>query len=580
MNIKITQSALLGMFAALTLAGCEITEIPYNKITQEEVETNVNALEAVTSGNYAQYNAEAFVRGFYTVGDYASDNVALSGSTTSHVMFIYNFQRNNNNSFLSNFWGMSYKVINNANNMLLSYPEGVDKKTDHMLAENYFMRGFNYFNLSNTFGALYTTNPNGASVPLKTSNKFDDYPDRATTKQVYAQVVKDLIKADELFMSSGITKQNIFATGYAAKALLSRVYLYMGDQESNKEVVRLTSDVISKSGKSLLPAAQVPFAVEGVPEANPEVIFAIRAVKDKNNLGYGGIGGLYCTIDGVGYGEMYVSQPMRDAFAEYPDDNRSWIVQPQYTSTTDKELLYIEKYSKNGLDYHMFRTRLVEPDDAGGWKVKSVDGAKVDIQNDKVLQDADGFYVMARFDPKANPSAPYLKWYVTIQNVMSKRNDYPKYFMVKLSNQEKQAQLYSPIILRLAEMYLNRAEAYCKLGQDGLAIADLNKIRNRAGLPDFDPARDMNGKVTVDGTPWTLLDVIIHERRKEFAYEGQRKFDLLRNKMVIDRHYPGTHDLGAAPVVRLQVRYNDPWAVEYIPQREIDAYPTKIKQND
>ena len=75
------------------------------------------------------------------------------------------------------------------------------------------------------------------------------------------------------------------------------------------------------------------------------------------------------------------------------------------------------------------------------------------------------------------------------------------------------------IVLRLAEMYLIRAEAGAHLtGADIISIQnDINVIRIRANIPP-----------TTAATTDDLLTVIENERRLEFAFEGQRWFDLVR----------------------------------------------------
>ncbi|MEZ0607457.1 RagB/SusD family nutrient uptake outer membrane protein [Fibrella sp. WM1] len=73
-------------------------------------------------------------------------------------------------------------------------------------------------------------------------------------------------------------------------------------------------------------------------------------------------------------------------------------------------------------------------------------------------------------------------------------------------------------VIRVSEIYLNRAEANYFLGNTADAIADLNVIRVRCGLPAF-PA-------TVSGTP--LLAEIYRQARLEFGFEGHRWFDLKR----------------------------------------------------
>lgn len=75
-------------------------------------------------------------------------------------------------------------------------------------------------------------------------------------------------------------------------------------------------------------------------------------------------------------------------------------------------------------------------------------------------------------------------------------------------------------VLRLAEMYLIRAEANMRLNADPAVVrADLNVVRARAGLGAL--------PTTVDTTA-ELIDAILQERRVELAMEGHRFFDLRR----------------------------------------------------
>ncbi len=75
------------------------------------------------------------------------------------------------------------------------------------------------------------------------------------------------------------------------------------------------------------------------------------------------------------------------------------------------------------------------------------------------------------------------------------------------------------VVLRLAEQYLIRAEARAQQGETASAIADLNMIRNRAGLPNYSGATDQS----------SLLAAVLHERQVELFTEwGHRWFDLNR----------------------------------------------------
>ncbi len=77
-------------------------------------------------------------------------------------------------------------------------------------------------------------------------------------------------------------------------------------------------------------------------------------------------------------------------------------------------------------------------------------------------------------------------------------------------------------VFRVAEMYLNRAEARAQLGNLEGARGDLNAVRKRAGLPE-----------TTASTREELLASILQERKLEFYQEGHRWFDLFRTGQAL-----------------------------------------------
>lgn len=81
-------------------------------------------------------------------------------------------------------------------------------------------------------------------------------------------------------------------------------------------------------------------------------------------------------------------------------------------------------------------------------------------------------------------------------------------------------------IIRGAELYLIRAEARFRTGDEAGSRADLNALRSKRGL----------GAVAPGLTGPTLFSQILMERRVEFALEGHRWFDLKRNGLAITKH--------------------------------------------
>jgi tetratricopeptide (TPR) repeat protein len=72
-------------------------------------------------------------------------------------------------------------------------------------------------------------------------------------------------------------------------------------------------------------------------------------------------------------------------------------------------------------------------------------------------------------------------------------------------------------IFRYADVLLLKAEADARLGRVSDALENLNKVRSRAGIPDF----------TRDDQP-LVIDEVLEERRRELIGEFHRVYDLVR----------------------------------------------------
>ncbi|KAB7728675.1 RagB/SusD family nutrient uptake outer membrane protein [Rudanella paleaurantiibacter] len=164
----------------------------------------------------------------------------------------------------------------------------------------------------------------------------------------------------------------------------------------------------------------------------------------------------------------------------------------------------------------------------------------------------------------------YLVRKLTAQGVQEKRNGIDKVYVTKFSNQAGLPTLSSPVVLRLAELYLNRAEAYAKLGETAKAIDDVNLIRRRAGLS----GADLYTPTDLKGLP-SVLDVVLQERRVELAFEGHRPYDLFRNNRSLVRNYPGYHNTATG---QQTVPPDDKQVVHLVPESEL-VLNKNLKQN-
>lgn len=115
-------------------------------------------------------------------------------------------------------------------------------------------------------------------------------------------------------------------------------------------------------------------------------------------------------------------------------------------------------------------------------------------------------------------------------------------------------------ILRFSNILLMKAEALNELGQTAQAETPLNKVRKRAGLADV-----ASGLSQAD-----FRKAVLHERRMEFAFEGQRWFDLIRvNKGQYGLDF--LHSIG-------KTNASQKYLLFPIPQIERDKNP-KLTQN-
>lgn len=156
-------------------------------------------------------------------------------------------------------------------------------------------------------------------------------------------------------------------------------------------------------------------------------------------------------------------------------------------------------------------------------------------------------------------------------SVMTK-NGIPVFYITKFSNQDGDPNLSSPVLFRLSEMYLNKAEAFAKQGNEGEALNNVNEIRKNRGLE--------NNLITSIPAGQSILDVVLNERRMELAFEGHRTTDIYRNKRDLHREYWGYHiknlassdiDLSTTPsgYDDLIKSWHDSRIVYYIPIDEI-----------
>jgi hypothetical protein len=559
-NIIIRSIAVVA--AGLLSYSCvDLNLTPVNEMNTGTLEEDPAGIEYTTNGVYQwfwNYRGDPdmpngddvrcrYVREWFQMSEFRGDNIYIAGATTDPMQFSYDYRDTPDAETVRYMWYVGYSMLKVLNSNLALGEEGLSLKDDHILGENYFLRAMVYLNMCDLYARPYTHGADNPAVILLTTPEFPEAPVRATIGEVYTQIEADLKKAIALMDQDYRREASAgFAWKGAAQGLLARLYLYM---ERNQEVVNLVTEMME--GKSAIDMLDPDLATYFTRSASsPETLWCI-SILAAESPGDEGIASMYFqSPQGVGWGEIYTSDPMYNLFTRYAEDDVRWTGFHQYQApaapvpsyqgevpqwmanwprdkSTSGYTTYDNDYRYLGEDeggrFIIFMNQLDNPSDE---TVFSGSG-KIYIQERTVNTYPEYYYVHNGVETK-----------VTITGTTNLRYGYRKIFNTKFSYQDGDPMLSSPPMIRWGELILNRAEAYAKLGNTEAALADVNAIRERAGLSGDQLMTAEN--MTPRGYA-TALDVVLDERRLELCYEGFRYKDVFRNKRALDRRFAGSH---------------------------------------
>ena len=438
-----------------------------NELTLAKYEglNNAGAALYAMMQSYSWYGAQFILQSELRAGN-AKNPLSLEGSGRYRTDTQWNYTESNTSSV----WSYAYYTISWANN-ILSNVDGKETSTvttqdlNNLKAEALFMRALCHFDLVITYAQPYTYQPESLGVPVVLATE-NGQPARNTVAEVYDQIVVDLLDAEGLisnnFTRSGISDPAAMVSKSAIQALLSRVYLYMGQWQNSADY----ATKVINSGKYRLLDANDYLAMweASVTPTNGEVIFEVFG--SSNNSYWDGSGWEHLPyLTGVGNEgsqDICATQDLVDL----------------YTDATDVRLNFFYK-----------------------------------MESDNIIT----------------------KYY-------GKTGGVPR-------------QVNIPI-LRLAEMYLNRAEA----------ISNGASISGVTALGDLQTVASKRG-----ATVSTPFDVFT-ERRKELMFEGHIVYDYARCKRSLTR--TDFDEISNKDVPFPSYR----WAMP-IPKREMDANPN-MEQNE
>ena len=242
---------LLFVLLAFTFAyGCSDF---LEEASQDEVKpSTVEDLEQIMLGD-CYFNPNSTASGssganFFSITDIFTDNLQCYGvggnafqntydARDAQFLWEDNMFTENGDGDDARFWQQPYNGIGACNVVLDFLDEmiGETEYREHVRGEALVLRAYYYFHLVNFFGMPYNNGDPSVNlgVPLQlTSDVVNEGGSRNTVKEVYDQIVSDLLCGYELMKEYPMEKDHFRVGPKATAAMLSRVYLYMEDWDN------------------------------------------------------------------------------------------------------------------------------------------------------------------------------------------------------------------------------------------------------------------------------------------------------------------------------------------------------------
>lgn len=308
--------AVLSMTVLLSSCGNEWLDLqPDNSFSSGQPLTLGN-LKDMQVGMYdaIQSNTDYYGAKMIYDGEIRGDDFQykVEGSSKGESSFSYSYSLEN----AVGCWAQAYYLIKTANAIIevqVSDATTANEATiNDIKGQAYFMKALGHFDVLRNYGEFYDINSKWG-IPYM--DKFvpgdqlaTNKPARSTVKQVYDKIVEDLKEAIRLMPEGKSTAGYVGQS--AAKALLCRVYLYMGE---NQSCLDLANEIITGNTYSLWKNNEYLTAWSKL--GNSETMFEI-VNNTEDNFGNEGIGCLMYPAIAFGYGAVVATLQYANLFQE------------------------------------------------------------------------------------------------------------------------------------------------------------------------------------------------------------------------------------------------------------------------
>ena len=414
---------------------------------------------------------------------------------TSGILISELVQPNNDNA---KYW--PYDKIYKINHMLEGLEQG-DLKEDikkRLRGEALFMRAYHYFKAVMYHGGVpYITKVQEEGVD-------DLYVKRNSTAECFDLIVKDLNEAIQSLPEHNTGNDYGHIDASAALAFKAKVLLYKASPQFNPksgyknqyvdeafEANKLAYETLLSRGYGLLDDYTSVFETEGHKEAVIAVLYDDTNKKDGR--------------------DEQQCRPFSESRDMTGGDQATWSLIEAYPMRDGKKIGESDKYPYDLQTYWENRDPRFEVSQVWNGAIFEVGGKtgrrQYTVHN--IALPADEFYLTTTYN---------------------RTGFFPRKGIMESNTQaEVKNNSFDWLEMRFAEVMFNYAEIACSKGNTEIGYNVLKKIRQRAGIePGIDDMYGLKAGMNADEMRLALLD----EKRIEFAFEGQRFWDLRRNRML------------------------------------------------
>ena len=460
------------------------------------------------------------------------------------------------NTDIKNLYTYLYSGIRAANSVsYYAQTAQVDEKTKgQLVGEARVLAAYEYYLLVNNFG--------GVPIMKDFLTTADTGYPKSSSEDVYAYIISELedVISKNVLQASTATKGGGRISQETAKAILAKTYLSaawdLNKQEYFSKAAALADEVIA--GRKLTTPFAKLWKADGSGDDNEEFLWDVEYdLATANNTTSGGTewSGYYCNYLGGNEDNIKATTssyvPTLYALHCFKKGDQ------RYDATFMKELPDINKGNAAGTGYWTWYKN-----------GESLVGKPVTRYYSAWYETDADFEAWKAIDPanRANTyRIPMDSQSKEAQNMDGKDMDYydnqqlvygsspcKKFDDSKTAKTEKNTCYRDIHIITLPEMYLVAAEAYLKAGDNPKALARLNEVHQRAGLPA------LTGTINID-------DILDENACENFGNEA-RWMDLRRTQTLVTRCTKYNHEMGDKAAQYIGKKLLRP-----IPQAAIDA---------